>query len=631
MATLSKYLSLKTTDSSLGRYWIANEDIPSGTLLIKESPIACIPNCQIINDKVTDPIANKANSLCWNCCSLFPSTASGDNHYCSASCKSVSTRIIDILLDPSLPFNQSISNESTLRLTTFMMLKMVDYCIQNDQLSLLSNIDQTFTAFTKTPSKFYNIFTSNIDTNTPSLLLQHTIDSNMDQPQLYQSYVSTLSGIIPSLIEHLKVDINEQDMAQLSIYLLNIVFINAFGIRYSVVHDTDTLGLCVFEHTSLFNHSCCPNALYHFTDGNEIIVRTLRAIAKGESITISIVNDLECHAKAQRQHMISTHFGFDCLCSRCVDEEYVDNDELLAQRMSQKECVMNGKEHQNLLKFARSNWKNTTATQTMDNAWKFYKRLWNEYRYHYHPFDPDVLSLLEEMSQKAFMIKDYQIGYDAAELGREFAVRLPSCGVMEHCHLMEFKFIFLSFVNYLHLVKNECPQHDIEKIMNTQWNGDSVVRMNDDILAQMFEDEDGAKEKEKVSLQGAKSKKNKSKSNRNKHKQKHKKQKQKVSPKRKKKSKGKKKGNDGRKENDVRVYTFGCVESKHDEEECLDNGLQYELNEKIIEFFATRSILFPTFEDFELWIGKDLMILDQRIKHVVTSLKDKFDENASNV
>ena len=43
---ISEHLTLKTSKSSLGRYWIANETIPSGTLLIKESSIGCIPNCQ---------------------------------------------------------------------------------------------------------------------------------------------------------------------------------------------------------------------------------------------------------------------------------------------------------------------------------------------------------------------------------------------------------------------------------------------------------------------------------------------------------------------------------------------------------------------------------------------------------
>ena len=45
-----------------------------------------------------------------------------------------------------------------------------------------------------------------------------------------------------------------------------------------------------------------------------------------------------------------------------------------------------------------------------------------------------------ELSQRAFMIKDYQIGY---------------------ADLKEFKFIFLSFVHYLHLIKEKFPNQQI--------------------------------------------------------------------------------------------------------------------------------------------------------------------------
>lgn len=88
MATVSTLLSLHSSDSSLGRYWTANQTIPSGTLLIKESPIASIPNCQIINDKIIDPINKQNTCLCWNCCSLFENS-NDNNHYCSTQCQTV--------------------------------------------------------------------------------------------------------------------------------------------------------------------------------------------------------------------------------------------------------------------------------------------------------------------------------------------------------------------------------------------------------------------------------------------------------------------------------------------------------------------------------------------------------------
>lgn len=63
-------------------------------------------------------------------------------------------------------------------------------------------------------------------------------------------------------------------------------------------------------------------------------------------------------------------------------------------------------------------------------------------------------------------MKHYQVGYDAAELGRDFASRLAACGVVDNCHLKEFRFMFLSFCHYVHLVQNKLPPQQMEEILN---------------------------------------------------------------------------------------------------------------------------------------------------------------------
>merc|ERR1712107_908334 len=90
---------------------------------------------------------------------------------------------------------------------------------------------------------------------------------------------------------------------------------------------------------------------------------------------------------------------------------------------------------------------------------------------------------------------------DAAELGRRFVERLTSGGVVENCHLREFKFIFLSFVHYLHLIKEKFPDQNVEQMLNMNatadlemnpdmpLDDDGVHKMNDDILMKMFENE----------------------------------------------------------------------------------------------------------------------------------------------
>merc|ERR1712228_773947 len=94
---------------------------------------------------------------------------------------------------------------------------------------------------------------------------------------------------------------------------------------------------------------------------------------------------------------------------------------------------------------------------------------------------------------------------DAAELGRRFVERLTSGGIVENCHLKEFKFIFLSFVHYLHLIKEKFPNQQIEEMLKINMesndvqkfmdfdvdkNKDEVVIMNDDVLMNMFAEND---------------------------------------------------------------------------------------------------------------------------------------------
>ena len=654
---------------------------------------------------------------------------------------------MDVILNPSLSFNQSIQNDSTLRLTIFMLLKTINFCQNNNKQSYLQNIDETFDEFNKTPSKFYEIFTSR---NNNQRLLQFNINNDMDSNESYQIYVNKLSEIMPELISYLNsqknrnkndISLNNENLLKLSINYLNMIFVNGFGIRYSLLHDDDMLGLSLFYNTSFFNHSCSPNAFYHFMNGNKIIIRTLREIKKNEMITISIVDDLECHNKQQRQEMLLNHFGFNCLCDRCLNEEYIEYDQLLTQRMCEKDCILNNKQHINLLNYARSSWVSSPA-----NSWKFYQRLFTNYQYNYHPFDPDILSLLQEISNKAFMMKDYQIGYDSAELGKQFCERLTGCGVVDNCHLAQFRFIFLSFLHYLHLIKQKFPNQQIDAIMKLKGmegvgmddikeiaghggGDDEVIMMNDQVLAQMFQNDDDLdvrqmqntqdfniddlediedikdienievdtaeidelrytppikeevdklqrKSKEKSTKQqqrNSKGNNNKKKSNGQNNKNKNNKhQYKKPSKKSKNKSGNKHKGNNRNNNNhnkkkknnnnnsqhggnkkksrdkNVEVYTFGVGiaggggsgmnddindidVNEYDErmfemKDAEEDSLEYQLNEKIIELYATRSVLFPKFEDFQSWIGKDLLMMDERIENVVTSLKEKFDQ-----
>ena len=113
-------------------------------------------------------------------------------------------------------------------------------------------------------------------------------------------------------------NISKDNFNELMIIILNIVYINSFGVKYPILFDDlNILGLCLYTKTSLFNHSCCPNAFYYFKDGNNIVVKTLKPIKKNEAISISIIYDIQCKSKNIRQEILKNNFGFNCLCQRC--------------------------------------------------------------------------------------------------------------------------------------------------------------------------------------------------------------------------------------------------------------------------------------------------------------------------
>ncbi|KAI8923724.1 hypothetical protein BC831DRAFT_469695 [Entophlyctis helioformis] len=80
------------------------------------------------------------------------------------------------------------------------------------------------------------------------------------------------------------------------------------------------LGECLQPLGSLFNHSCCPNAVavYDVGDGRcVLVVRSIRDVAVGEEVCISYVDTIAGLAD-RRRHL--QRYGFVCECERCLSE-----------------------------------------------------------------------------------------------------------------------------------------------------------------------------------------------------------------------------------------------------------------------------------------------------------------------
>ncbi|KAL9045242.1 MAG: hypothetical protein Q9214_001685, partial [Letrouitia sp. 1 TL-2023] len=95
-------------------------------------------------------------------------------------------------------------------------------------------------------------------------------------------------------------------------------------------HSVDTplepqRGSCLALGATMINHSCDPNP-HHLSEGSDLVIRSVRKLAKDEEITISYIDTTQSFEK--RQEVLSTSYAFGCQCSRCV-KGFDDESEIL--------------------------------------------------------------------------------------------------------------------------------------------------------------------------------------------------------------------------------------------------------------------------------------------------------------
>lgn len=74
----------------------------------------------------------------------------------------------------------------------------------------------------------------------------------------------------------------------------------------------------LLEKTSLFNHSCRPNAAAGGTGGSDIQVRAIKEIKEGQEICICYDSAVYLSPTERRRAFLKDKWGFDCECPRCV-------------------------------------------------------------------------------------------------------------------------------------------------------------------------------------------------------------------------------------------------------------------------------------------------------------------------
>lgn len=77
-------------------------------------------------------------------------------------------------------------------------------------------------------------------------------------------------------------------------------------------------GSALYSQVSCANHSCVPNAVVRFDRGNtDLRLVTLRAIAAGEEITISYIDENDS-ADLEERRAALRDYGFVCDCAKCT-------------------------------------------------------------------------------------------------------------------------------------------------------------------------------------------------------------------------------------------------------------------------------------------------------------------------
>ena len=84
---------------------------------------------------------------------------------------------------------------------------------------------------------------------------------------------------------------------------------------------------------SRINHSCCPNS-QHFEEGDEMEIRAMTKILKGQEITISYLEPMK-NFKERQEFCLKQ--GFVCSCEVCQDEEINKDDETYQKFQNLKE------------------------------------------------------------------------------------------------------------------------------------------------------------------------------------------------------------------------------------------------------------------------------------------------------
>ena len=100
--------------------------------------------------------------------------------------------------------------------------------------------------------------------------------------------------------------------------IIAILRTNCCGLTPRIEHFGASRGIALFPYFSMINHSCIANCRYTVSlDNSTISVRAMKAISKGEEISIHYVGI--SLGTLTRKKSFNNQWKFECHCSRCQD------------------------------------------------------------------------------------------------------------------------------------------------------------------------------------------------------------------------------------------------------------------------------------------------------------------------
>ena len=93
------------------------------------------------------------------------------------------------------------------------------------------------------------------------------------------------------------------------------IMVNAFFIVNEAIEH---IGYGLYLGASILDHSCAPNAHWHFR-GKDVIIRTTENVSDFSDLRISYLKNLT-QTTQQRQETLLENYHFFCDCSTCKDE-----------------------------------------------------------------------------------------------------------------------------------------------------------------------------------------------------------------------------------------------------------------------------------------------------------------------